>query len=157
MQVSCFRFSLILPKKYMLRTVNILFVGVFLSICTFSCAEPVEYTSEQLNTQDSLFKEIMVIHDEVMPLTSTLVKRRDILEKSENTDEPTLRLIQQLETAEEAMWDWMYSIKRPEQFRDTLNHNQIMDYLNTEYKSISEVKTLMLNASNDSNQITEND
>ena len=141
----------------MLRTVNILFVGVFLSICTFSCAEPVEYTSEQLNTQDSLFKEIMVIHDEVMPLTSTLVKRRDILEKSENTDEPTLRLIQQLETAEEAMWDWMYSIKRPEQFRDTLNHNQIMDYLNTEYKSISEVKTLMLNASNDSNQITEND
>lgn len=141
----------------MLRTVNTLFVGVFLSICTFSCAEPVEYTSEQLNTQDSLFKEIMVIHDEVMPLTSTLVKRRDILEKSENTDEPTLRLIQQLETAEEAMWDWMYSIKRPEQFRDTLNHNQIMDYLNTEYKSISEVKTLMLNASNDSNQITEND
>ena len=141
----------------MLRTVNTLFVGVFLSICTFSCAEPVEYTSEQLNTQDSLFKEIMVIHDEVMPLTSTLVKRKDILEKSEKTDESTVNLIQQLETAEEAMWDWMYSIKRPEQFRDTLNHNQIMDYLNTEYNSISEVKTLMLNASNDSNQITEND
>lgn len=141
----------------MLRTVNILFVGVFLSICTFSCAEPVEFTSEQLNTQDSLFKEIMVIHDEVMPLTSTLVKRKDILEKSENTDESTMSLIQQLETAEEAMWDWMYSIKRPEQFRDTLNHIQIMDYLNTEYNSISEVKTLMLNASNDSEQITEND
>lgn len=141
----------------MLRTVNILFVGVFLSICTFSCAEPVEFTSEQLNTQDSLFKEIMVIHDEVMPLTSTLVKRKDILEKSENTDESTIRLIQQLESAEEAMWDWMYSIKRPELFRDTLNHIQIMDYLNTEYNSISKVKTLMLNASNDSNQITEND
>ena len=141
----------------MLRSVNILFVGVFLSICTFSCAEPVEFTSEQLNTQDSLFKEIMVIHDEVMPLTSTLVKRKDILEKSENTDESTMSLIKQLETAEEAMWDWMYSIKRPEQFRDTLNHNQIMDYLNTEYNSISEVKILMLNASNDSNQITEND
>ena len=141
----------------MLRTVNILFVGVFLSICTFSCVEPVEFTSEQLNTQDSLFKEIMVIHDEVMPLTSTLVKRKDILEKSEKTDESTVNLIQQLETAEEAMWDWMYSIKRPEQFRDTLNHNQIMDYLKTEYKSISEVKILMLNASNDSNQITEND
>lgn len=141
----------------MLRTVNILFVGVFLSICTFSCAEPVEFTSEQLNTQDSLFKEIMVIHDEVMPLTSTLVKRKDILEKSENTDASTIRLIQQLESAEEAMWDWMYSIKRPELFRDTLNHIQIMDYLNTEYNSISKVKTLMLNASNDSNQITEND
>lgn len=141
----------------MLRTVNILFVGVFLSICTFSCAEPVEFTSEQLNTQDSLFKEIMVIHDEVMPLTSTLVKRKDILEESENTDESTIRLIQQLESAEEAMWDWMYSIKRPELFRDTLNHIQIMDYLNTEYNSISKVKTLMLNASNDSNQITEND
>lgn len=141
----------------MLRTVNILLVGVFLSICTFSCAEPVEFTSEQLQTQDSLFKEIMVIHDEVMPLTSTLVKRKDILEKSEKADESTINLIQQLETAEEAMWDWMYSIKRPEQFRDTLNHNQIMDYLNTEYKSISEVKILMLNASNDSNQITEND
>ena len=141
----------------MLRTVNILFVGVFLSICTFSCVEPVEFTSEQLNTQDSLFKEIMVIHDEVMPLTSTLVKRKDILEKSEKTDESTVNLIQQLETAEEAMWDWMYSIKRPEQFRDTLNHNQIMEYLKTEYNSISEVKILMLNASNDSNQITEND
>ena len=131
----------------MLRTVNILFVGVFLSICTFSCAEPVEFTSEQLNTQDSLFKEIMVIHDEVMPLTSTLVKRKDILEKSENTDASTIRLIQQLESAEEAMWDWMYSIKRPELFRDTLNHIQIMDYLNTEYNSISKVKTLMLNSS----------
>lgn len=157
MQIRCFSFSLILPKKYMLRTVNILLLGVFLSICTFSCAEPVEFTSEQLNTQDSLFKEIMVIHDEVMPLTSTLVKRKDILEKSENTDASTIRLIQQLESAEEAMWDWMYSIKRPELFRDTLNHIQIMDYLNTEYNSISKVKTLMLNASNDSNQITEND
>ena len=141
----------------MLRTVNILLVGVFLSICTFSYAEPVEFTSEQLHSQDSLFKEIMVIHDEVMPLTSTLVKRKDILEKSEKTDETTLKLIQQLETAEEAMWDWMYAIKRPEQFRDTLNHTQIMDYLDLEFKSISAVKTLMLNASNDSNQITEND
>ncbi len=141
----------------MLRTANILFVGVFLMFCAFSCAEPVDHTSEQLYAQDSLFKEIMIIHDEVMPLTSTLVKRKDILEKSENTDETTLKLIQQLETAEEAMWDWMYSIKRPEQSRDTLNHNQIMDYLNTEYNSILEVKTLMLNASNESKQITEND
>ena len=157
MQVGCFRFSLILPKKYMLRTFNLLLVGVFAAICTFSCEKPIEFSKKQLSTQDSLFKEIMIIHDEVMPLTSTLVKRKDILEKSKNTDETTLLLIKQLETAEEAMWDWMYSIKRPDQFRDTLNHEQIMNYLNLELNSISEVKTLMINASNDSNQITEND
>lgn len=141
----------------MLRTFNLLLVGVFAAICTFSCEKPIEFSKKQLSTQDSLFKEIMIIHDEVMPLTSTLVKRKDILEKSKNTDETTLLLIKQLETAEEAMWDWMYSIKRPDQFRDTLNHEQIMNYLNLELNSISEVKTLMINASNDSNQITEND
>lgn len=141
----------------MLRTFNLLLVGVFAAICTFSCEKPIEFSKKQLSAQDSLFKEIMIIHDEVMPLTSTLVKRKDILEKSKNTDETTLLLIKQLETAEEAMWDWMYSIKRPDQFRDTLNHEQIMNYLNLELNSISEVKTLMINASNDSNQITEND
>jgi len=131
-------------------------------ICSFSCdtnKEPnkIEFSTKQLQTQDSLFKEIMVIHDEVMPLTSTLVKRKDILEKSNQKDSLTYNLILQLGTAEEAMWDWMYAIKPPKQFRDSLEHNQIIEYLNNEFTSVSKVKSQMLLAEENSNQIIDNE
>lgn len=128
------------------------------TICSFSCenkqeSNKIEFSTKQLQTQDSLFKEIMVIHDEVMPLTSTLVKRKDILEKSKQKDSLTNNLILQLGSAEEAMWDWMYAIKRPEQFRDSLDHSKIMEYLNNEFISVSKVKSQMLLAEENSNQI----
>jgi len=131
-------------------------------ICSFSCdtnKEPnkIEFSTKQLQTQDSLFKEIMVIHDEVMPLTSTLVKRKDILEKSNQKDSLTYNLILQLGTAEEAMWDWMYAIKPPKQFRDSLEHNQIIEYLNNEFIAVSKVKSKMLLAEENSNQIIDNE
>ena len=127
-------------------------------VCLISCVnEKPQFSSKQLQSQDSLFKEIMVIHDEVMPLTSTLVQRRDILEKSDKTDSISESLIKELETAEEAMWDWMYAIKRPEQIRDTFTHEQIIDYLDQEFKTISKVKNLMLNAAENSNQISDNE
>ena len=131
-------------------------------ICFFSCdnnQEPnkIEFSTKQLQTQDSLFKEIMVIHAEVMPLTSTLVKRKDILEKSKQKDSLTNNLILQLGTAEEAMWDWMYAVKPPKQFRDSLEHSQIMEYLNTEFISVSKVKSQMLLAEENSNQLIDNE
>jgi hypothetical protein len=90
-------------------------------------------------------------------MTSTLVKRKDILEKSNQKDSLTNNLILQLGTAEEAMWDWMYAIKPPKQFRDSLEHNQIIEYLNNEFTSVSKVKSQMLLAEENSNQIIDNE
>jgi hypothetical protein len=130
--------------------------------CVISCSsetkkEVIEFSNKQLQAQDSLFKEIMVIHDEVMPLTSTLVKRKDILEKSGQKDSTTLNLINELDNAEQAMWDWMYSIKRPEQLRDSMNNKQITSYLSNEFDAIKNVKNLMLSAEKNSAKISPNE
>ena len=55
------------------------------------------------------------------------------------------------------MWDWMYAIKNPKQFRDSLEHSQIMEYLTNEFISVSKVKSQMLLAEENSNQIIDNE
>jgi len=116
-----------------------------------SCESNVAHNQTQLNTQDSLYQVIMDIHDEVMPLTSKIVQKKDLLEKLSSNDSLAQTKIQELGAAEEAMWDWMYQIKAPKTLRDSLNPEQLDEYLKEQLKQIRIVKDQMLKA-NDNNE-----
>ena len=104
-----------------------------------------------MDTQDSLYQVIMDIHDEVMPLTSKIVQKKDLLEQMNSSDSLVQTKIQELGAAEEAMWDWMYQIKAPKILRDSLDPEQLDDYLQEQLKQIRIVKDQMLKA-NDNNE-----
>lgn len=54
-----------------------------------------------------LYDEVMLVHDEVMPETSTIHKLRKRLKNMEVQDSVRLSLIRQLENADENMMQWM--------------------------------------------------
>lgn len=116
-----------------------------------SCESNVAHNQPQIDTQDSLYQVIMDIHDEVMPLTSKIVQKKDLLEKMNSSDSLVQTKIQELSAAEEAMWDWMYQIKAPKILRDSLDPAQLDDYLQEQLKQIRIVKDQMLKA-NDNNE-----
>lgn len=109
----------------------------------------------QIAKEDSIFNLVMNVHDEVMPLTSTLVKRIELLEEMEEMDSLQTTLLSELKTGKEAMWDWMYAIKAPKKLRDSLSHEKIVSYLVNEQASIDEVKRLMIEAKNNSEVLYE--
>ncbi len=127
---------------------------VIIGILTFfgvSCESNVAHNQTQINTQDSLYQVIMDIHDEVMPLTSKIVQKKDLLEKLSSNDSLVKTKIQELDAAEEAMWDWMYQIKAPKTLRDSLDPGQLDEYLKEQLIQIRTVKDQMLKA-NDNNE-----
>jgi hypothetical protein len=69
---------------------------------------------------DPLFDEVMVIHDEVMPKTGYMQKLKTQLEasKSKTTDSLEIlniqNVIDDLVTADDAMFDWMKDFRPPE-------------------------------------------
>lgn len=74
----------------------------FMSLLTLGCSEP----------ENALYKEVMEIHDEVMPKTGTIAKYSRTLKKHlddlpEDQKSTYQQTIKALDDAEEAMMDWM--------------------------------------------------
>ncbi len=135
---------------------NIILLSLIFSIfiLTFSnCSTPTEKKSTQVTEtkkeQNNLFREVMEIHDEVMPKTSDINRaKRKIkayLEANPDLDQATRdtlrQVITELTKAEDAMMDWMQGIRNP---ADSVPHQKAMDYLNNEKKEIETVRDLML-------------
>jgi hypothetical protein len=103
--------------------------------------------------QDSLFKAVMAIHDEVMPEMDRIYRLRrrathlaDSLQNQTAVPLPadSLRAIaRRLEEADEAMMNWMRS--NDFQFED-MSHEEIMQELEAEREKIIIVKETMLNS-----------
>ncbi|MEM1327573.1 MAG: hypothetical protein AAGI23_16550 [Bacteroidota bacterium] len=85
--------------------------------------------------------EMMVIHDEIMPVTSKLVKQQKQLTDVPNA-EPT---IQMLADAEEAMWDWMNNLKQKGAVLE-MEEAAAMEYLDQELATIENVRDQMTNS-----------
>ena len=116
-----------------------------------------EETNESLSPdemqQDSLFKAMMAIHDEVMPEMDRMYRLRrrattlaDSLQNQPNLPVPadTLRaLARRVEEAEEAMMNWMRS--NDFQF-EGMEHQEIMQKLEEEKENISVVREEMLSS-----------
>lgn len=94
--------------------------------------------------QQELFREVMVVHDEVMPKMDDIHRTQKQLrtKKTTITDATTQKEIndhiQALEQAGEGMMDWMAKLKPPSE-NDTRTHEEIMAYLAKEKIEIQHV------------------
>ncbi len=106
--------------------------------------------SVEQKLENELWDQIMEVHDAVMPKTSELERtatelkkhldRKDLSPAQRQEIEDTIKL---LESAVDAMYEWMNELKQLPDLRARNNHEQIMTYLKTEYNNIETVKELM--------------
>lgn len=95
---------------------------------------------------DTLFAEVMKIHDDVMPETNNLYKLKKIAQENIAVLPDTSSMIKELmdiqllsDKADDAMMDWMANFKIPES-----DHKSKITYLQNEKIAITDVRGLML-------------
>ncbi len=94
--------------------------------------------------QQELIREVMVIHDEVMPKMDDIYQTQKQLreQKKTVTDKAVQKEIDDhilaLEQAGEGMMEWMANLKLPSE-KDTRTHEEIMRYLEKEKIEIQDV------------------
>lgn len=96
----------------------------------------------------------MVIHDEIMPKMGAIHQRTKTLKAqwetnqtlTEETKEAISVAIQELESADEGMWEWMHSLEKLDQLRASKNHEEILSYLKEQEQSIILVREAMNNS-----------
>lgn len=128
---------------------------VFLFACT---SESKKEKEPELSEREMLYKEVMEIHDAVMPKMSDInrVKRKlkDHLEEDAiNDDSLKSKMnanIDELIAAENSMMDWMKDFKAPK--KDDPDQ-QVIDYLNEEKIKISRVSDQMLSSLENSTKL----
>jgi len=133
-----------------------LFVLVGLYACSLDSQDESSPRSEQQAEQDTLYKQMMAIHDEVMPEMDRIFrlqrllmesvdslelikKNKELLQKINDCKQAKGELLQ----AEEAMMDWM----RSNDFEfENMTQQEIICLLQTEKDNIIVVKEKMLNS-----------
>jgi len=103
---------------------------------------------ESESPRQKLFKEVMAIHDHVMPKTADINKlSRQIKAIMPELEEPFVSRaqvqVQQLDAADEAMMSWM------DEFNPPNTEEKAIDYLKQEKVVISEVRDIMLKSLED--------
>ena len=99
---------------------------------------------------DSLFNEVMKIHDEVMPKMNDLYSMKDSLNKlvtalpaKATAEKEKLEAeIKKIEEASEGMMVWMREFNPP---ADSAGIEKVTEYLNNEMKKVQVVKDNILN------------
>ena len=104
-----------------------------------------KFTTEQQATQQEAFKKMMDEHDVAMEkiiemnrLARSLKPYLDSLDDKRQLEAVNLA-ITRLETADEAMMQWMPNSPKLGKLRDTLQHEQIITLLVNEEKSINKI------------------
>ena len=94
---------------------------------------------------ENLYDEVIVIHDEVMPEISTINKLKKKIRQLPDQNPETMSLIQELDTADEAMMSWMSDFQT---FRGMEKETKEVKlaYLESEKIKISNVSSLMKSA-----------
>jgi len=111
---------------------SITLIVAFLSSCENS-------QSNGTNEIKQLWDEMMVIHDEIMPKTSEIVRLQKQLREQENTEV----IVEQLAIAEEAMWTWMNGLKQYDKI-EQMDKAEAIEYLKTSKTEIEKVSQQMV-------------
>lgn len=136
-------------RYFLLSIITSFLLTTGISSCTSSKAE---------SEVEKMYKEVMIIHDEVMPEMSTIQRLKKQISKVDTSSlvdlspDILMNQITQLEKADNAMMDWMASFKKPK--KDTPQEIAIA-YLYEEKKSITEVKNIMLTSIADGKKLME--
>lgn len=96
-------------------------------------------STQSVSEVQQLWDEMMVIHDDVMPKTSEIVRLQKQL-KEQNNAEAT---VQQLADAEEAMWTWMNGLKQYEKIA-AMEEAEALKYLEKTKSEIEKVSQQMI-------------
>ena len=108
--------------------------------------------SENEAAQETLYDEVIAIHDEVMPKMSDINRvKRALKEHASGLTSPKCEfqeedrgkikgMVAKLEEADESMMQWMRDFKKPE----NVSHEKMMAFLEAEKVKISDVSDLML-------------
>ncbi|MEP2024012.1 MAG: hypothetical protein ABJH98_06365 [Reichenbachiella sp.] len=131
--------------------INKIYSSFFLIVLAFTIVA----CNSDKKEQQTLFEQVMLVHDEVMPkmgnlraLASELSGKADSLALDSLNDNSSeiqqLRnLSKNLKDANEGMMEWM---RQFEQLREGTPHGEVMEYLNEQRKSIQKVREDMLNS-----------
>lgn len=112
---------------------------------------------EEIRSLRSIEKEVLNIHDEVMPKMSDLNNTRGKLIKYLDADgvNPEYAAmipgtVQQLEAADSLMWDWMHNYGRPD-YDENLDSARI--YLDNELETVKHMKVVFLESMEQGHQL----
>lgn len=95
--------------------------------------------------KDPLYKEVMVIHDEVMPKMSEIHKLKKNIKKSDAAATPVaMDLIKALDEADEGMMSWMHKFKPPSD--ETERSNYLKNELTKVKKVADDINNSIANA-----------
>lgn len=106
-------------------------------------SEVKEEASSEAKKENILYKEVMAIHDEVMPLMGELMAMNKKVKGKDSTSHEANELSAYLEEANEAMMNWMRKFNPN---IENMTHEETMNYLEEEKKKIMKVKEKMLSA-----------
>ncbi|MEQ6118772.1 hypothetical protein [Reichenbachiella sp. MALMAid0571] len=127
---------------------NFFYTVIILSVVLTGC-------NKEKQLEESLFKEVMDIHDEVMPQMGTLRNLSKSIQSNidslsadstslkSNTKEEMKKTIEELKKANELMMEWMHQF---EQIEEGTPHGEVMRYLLEQKKLIEKVREDMLKA-----------
>lgn len=113
-------------------------------------------TDNKQSEISSLYDEVMFIHDEVMPETTTIHKLKKQLRSKDTKDSIVLSLISDLENADEMMMSWMAEFGKYKEMTNETDSVKI-EYLKEEKIKIERVseamKTTIIEAENYISQV----
>ncbi len=110
------------------------------------------FTEQQIEAQEAAYRQMMDVHDEVMPkmgeMNSAARELKPLLETTQDEELKTeiMEVLQALEMAEDGMMEWMQASPRMPQLRDSLSHDAIMGILQAEQPKVDKVKEDILNS-----------
>uniref|UniRef100_UPI00404972BB hypothetical protein n=1 Tax=Fulvivirga sp. TaxID=1931237 RepID=UPI00404972BB len=143
---------------YLKNILPFLLIIMLISACENKTTEQQEEVvtdeiPEEVKIEKALYDDVMDVHDEMMPkmenmmsMKGKLKEKVDLLKEEAAQSELVNELentIQSLETADEAMMNWMRQFD-PE--TDSLSHEEIVEYYTLQKKKMDSVKVIMVEA-----------
>ena len=138
-------------------------IVIFLFLGFASCKNNPESKSNLSNEsiqEDSLYNELMAVHDEMMPKMQDIMNLKSelspIADSLSSIDSLSTKAIHQtisdLENADKAMMGWMHQFNPN---MDSLSHTERMTYLTHQKAKMDSVKIVMQTAIEDGNGLLE--
>ncbi len=158
--------------KYLKTTSLLTFLALFIFACKGDSPKvnvsPGETRKKEISenkaAQETLYDEVIAIHDEVMPKMSDINRvKRALKEHAGGLTSPKCEfqeadrgkikgMVAKLEKADEAMMQWMRDFKKPE----NVSHEKMMTFLEEEKVKISDVSDLMLTSLEEGEKLVAN-
>ena len=143
---------------YLKNILSFLLILLLISSCGKTTTEQQEEVvndeiPEEVKIEKALYDDVMDVHDEMMPkmenmmsMKGKLKEKVDLLKEEAAQSELVQEIestIQSLETADEAMMNWMRQFD-PE--TDSLSHEEIVEYYTLQKQKMDSVKVIMMEA-----------